>query len=327
MKWTRLKRILVSAFVSLVIFFVISEISLQVYTRYVTYYDVEMARYASEVKIPSENPKIGHLHRSGVEKRLMNVAVRINSDGLRDREYDVPGGESYRIAALGDSITFGWGVEQDETFESILETELNRVRPTEIVNFGTGNYNTEQQVNLFFEKGVKYRPDRIVVFYFINDAEPTPQRSKWAYLSRVRTLTFYWSRVRALLSRINPSRAYENFYAELYGESEQGWVRARQAFVELRELCEEHTIGLQVFLLPDLHETRDYPFRGEHRKVMEFLEREGIDAVDLAPFFADQDDPRSLWVAPDDAHPNARGHELIARYVYPFLAEEIAVRD
>ena len=111
MEVRELGRGLVAAGVSLLIFLILLEISLQIYTRFVIYYDVEMSRYAVEVKMKSDNPKIGHVHRPNVQRRLMGVDVRINSDGLRDREYDVARNDSYRIAVLGDSLTFGWGVE------------------------------------------------------------------------------------------------------------------------------------------------------------------------------------------------------------------------
>ena len=76
-------------FVSLIIFFVFLEITLQIYTRLFIYYDVEMSRYAVEVKEKSDNPKIGHVHKPNAEAYLMGVDVKINSDGLRDDEYSI----------------------------------------------------------------------------------------------------------------------------------------------------------------------------------------------------------------------------------------------
>ncbi len=48
--------------VSLIIFLVLLEVTLQIYTRLFIYYDVEMSRYATEVKMKSDDPKIGHEH-------------------------------------------------------------------------------------------------------------------------------------------------------------------------------------------------------------------------------------------------------------------------
>ena len=51
-------------FVSLLIFLVLLEVTLQIYTRLFIYYDVEMSRYATEVKEKAENPKIGHVQHT-----------------------------------------------------------------------------------------------------------------------------------------------------------------------------------------------------------------------------------------------------------------------
>lgn len=306
--------------ISLVLFLLMVEVGVRLYTRYAIVYDVEMVRYANEVKIQSGNPRIGHVHRPGASAVLMGVPVEINADGLRDRDYAVARGGGERIVLLGDSLTFGWGVAEEQTFGTLLEEELSRHRPTEVLNFGTGNYNTEQQVNLFLDEGLKYRPDRVVVFYFINDAEPTPRKSRWEVLGHSRAFTFFWSRFKAARSRLTQSRSFRDYYADLYADEQPGWKGAREAFLTLRDVCAERGIDLKVVLLPELHQLRDYPFAAEYRTVADFLERNGIATLDITPSFADVDNPMSLWVAPDDAHPNAIAHARIAEAALAFVA-------
>ena len=280
-------------------------------------YDVEMTRYALEAKIPSSNARIGHVHRPGAQLTLMGVPVRINADGLRDREHQVArSAGTERIAFLGDSITFGWGVREEETFKALLEKELARSRPTEIINFGTGNYNTEQEVHQFLERGLRYRPDKVVVFYFINDTEPTPEKSPLSFLGHSRLITLYWSALRHWFASPSGYRAY---YSGLYQNKNPGLARARAAFLLLKEICRETHITLQVVMLPDLHQPADDPFKKEHALMMDFFHENRIEAMDLTPFFAGITDPRSLWVAPDDTHPNARAHDLIARVSLDFI--------
>ena len=181
-------------------------------------------------------------------------------------------------------------------------------------------------MNLFLEKGLRYAPDEVVVFYFINDAEPVPVRSRWWWLGHSRIVTFYWSRVKALLAQYRSSARFEDYYASLYEEDAPGWQGTRQSFLELARVCRERGIGLRVVLLPELHALAEYPFARQHALVSAFLEAHGIESLDLAPLFRDEKDPRSLWVARDDAHPNARAHRLIAEYSLPFLREEAGGR-
>jgi len=48
-------------------------VALRVYTHYTICYDIEMTRYANELKIPSANPRIGHVHRPSSSSTLMGL--------------------------------------------------------------------------------------------------------------------------------------------------------------------------------------------------------------------------------------------------------------
>jgi len=311
---------LLATCVAFIAFFALGEIVLRMYTSTVRFYNVEMTRYAMEIKEQAADPRIGHVHRPNSEAMLMGVPVRINSDGLRDREYPIERTGARRIAALGDSLTFGWGVREEDRFESLLERELSQHTPTEIINFGTGNYNTEQEVELFLAKGLKYKPDEVVVFWFINDAEPTPRVSRWELLGHSRLITFFWSRVVGLVSRLDERKSFHGYYSGLYGDAEPGWQAEQQAFLKLKRELDARNIALKVVLLPELHDPAHYPFAEQHAKLLKFLRRNAIAALDITPAFASLTQPISLWVAPDDAHPNALAHAMIAHAVAPFLS-------
>lgn len=106
------------------------------------------------------------------------MKVRINSKGLRDREFDYqkePG--TYRIGVFGDSFTFGEGVQNNETFPKLLEDllradeRLNRAdRKIEVLNFGIGKTGTSHQFALYRKEGKKYALDLVIIgFLSAND--------------------------------------------------------------------------------------------------------------------------------------------------------------
>src|SRR5678815_4139427 len=70
--------------------------------------------------------------------------VRINSAGWRDRERspEKPPG-IFRIVVLGDSFTWGHGVEDEEIFTRRLEQKLSGV---EVLNMGLSGSSTDQQL-------------------------------------------------------------------------------------------------------------------------------------------------------------------------------------
>lgn len=317
----RVVEVLLLILIPLVVFALLGELTLRIYLARNIFYDVEMSRYALTLKQDSPNPLIGHHHKPSSEAFLMGVTVRTNADGFRDDEYPVEKGPRRRIMFLGDSLTLGWGVEKEQTFEHHLERKLDAIEPTEVINLGIGNYNTTQEVNLFLEKGLKYRPDQIVLFYFINDAEPMPQKSRFPGLGHSRLVTFYWSRIKAAKARISPDVAdFQEYYSALYRDHAEGWERSQRAFLQLRDACESEGIDLKVVLLPELHQLDPYAFEREYEQVLDFLQKNGIAALDLAPAFKDEPNPQELWVSMDDAHPNARAHALIAAYALDFIS-------
>ncbi|MEZ5973291.1 MAG: hypothetical protein R3E96_00160 [Planctomycetota bacterium] len=51
--------------------------------------------------------------------------VRINAEGFRDPERNASAASGRkRVAVLGDSIAWGWGVQDDERFSAVLEHEF-----------------------------------------------------------------------------------------------------------------------------------------------------------------------------------------------------------
>ncbi|GEM_PF-304984 len=303
-------------------FFIIAEITARVLTGFVRVYDVEMSKYALALKKDSPNRLIGHVHQPGKTARLMGVSVRINSDGFRGAEYPAVKNDAYRIILLGDSILLGWGVEEDKIFSRVLEEKMNQSRKVEILNFGTGNYNSQQEAGLFFEKGPKYHPDEILLCYFINDAEKTPVKSKLWFLARSRFITLLWSKVCAIDGYFRHPGGFREYYAGLYRNGQEGWLCAQSSILSLRDYCQAHHVRFRVVILPEFHDLAGYPFKQEYGQVEEFLNAHQIPCLNLNPLFQRFSNSRQFWVAGDDAHPNAAAHRLIADYLYAYLTKE-----
>jgi hypothetical protein len=88
-------------------------------------FDLEMWKYARDVKVVSENPTIGHEHGANRKAALMGVDVETSAQGLRDRAFSPePKPGVPRILMIGDSLTFGWGVPYEATFSKRIERLL-----------------------------------------------------------------------------------------------------------------------------------------------------------------------------------------------------------
>ena len=83
----------------------------------------------------------------GYNVRLPKITtISINSDGFRDKEYPLEKSKNtFRIIILGDSVTSGFGVENNESYPEILEAKLNALNNGinyEVLNFGVWGYGT-----------------------------------------------------------------------------------------------------------------------------------------------------------------------------------------
>jgi len=98
-----------------------------------------------------------------------NVTIRSNSYGFRDTEYQISRQAGVkRVIVLGDSYTWGWGVEQEETFCEIAERAMKN---TEFINLGHNAYGTAQEYLIFKKWGIKFSPDLTVLAFYYNDLD------------------------------------------------------------------------------------------------------------------------------------------------------------
>jgi lysophospholipase L1-like esterase len=319
-------RLVLLATVILVALLVLEMMTRAIYDRNGMHFGIEMWKYAKKIKRTSSNIDMGHEHTPGREAVLMGVPVQINSRGLRDREFSLskPSG-TYRILALGDSITLGWGVRQDKTFPKLLEQQLNQhplpggPQRYEVINAGVGNYNTAQEVAYFKERGRLYKPDMVLIAFFINDAEPTPREER-NWLARESCLyvfaSSFWD---VVLRQLSFRPGYRDYYRSLFEEGKPGWTACQQAFRELMALCREEQIDLRIAIIPELHSLgRDYAFLDVHTAIQALARERGIPVIDLLDGLA-ADEPSTLWVSLGDPHPNEQAMAFFADRIYANL--------
>ena len=95
------------------------------------------------------------------------ITIQINSLGWRDREIPFEKQEgTFRIVALGDSITFGWGVELNETYVKQLETILRTQHPNrnyEVINIGIEDLGLQEELKLLKQVGLNFQPDLVLL--------------------------------------------------------------------------------------------------------------------------------------------------------------------
>lgn len=107
---------------------------------------------------------------------LISTRATINKDNFRGRNYSLEKpNNTIRIISIGDSHTFGYALNDNETFSYQLEYLLNnntKEKRFEVLNMGYPGYNMIQKLEILRSKAIKYFPDIIILQYDGDDIIP-----------------------------------------------------------------------------------------------------------------------------------------------------------
>lgn len=276
-----------------------------------------------------DDPVLGYRHPASVSYWLGSERVELNPNGLRDDDvpFRKPAGEK-RILVLGDSVTFGWGVSQGETFSDRLEELLNEgsLGAWQVINAGVNGYNTVQEAAYLRHEGMRYSPDYVLLVYVSNDTHPIadPNEATWRRhpswpsslpeaADRIRQLSFLFQ-VTSLFVRMehmDSARAAEPGQGDGDVTSPRhtltdhpGWVSSRASLLDIAGQCRQAGIPLLVAI-----------YSGYGPEFWGRLGEAGVDNLDLSPAWAEVPVGQS-HVSRIDPHPSALVHGKIAEYIH-----------
>jgi hypothetical protein len=274
---------------------------------------------------------IPYVHKPNLSQvRARGLAV-INTDslGLRSKtvgeKYAPREANEYRIALVGDSVTFGEGVNQTEdTFAQVLEDALNRDQSAhriKVFNFGASAYSVEVMAATLRRRMLEVEPNLVLMAIIPSDfnLSRTPSVDAWGYLSDKKLSGFLPrdSAVRLPLRKlhilyllrdiispwVDSNRGAEQILSAREIPSAYSFVR------EFKETAEQQKLAYAVVLLPSISDFGDVPIQ---------LRRDGVSFIDLSTIRTEFAAER-FHASRFDPHPSALVHkaigERLARYV------------
>lgn len=265
----------------------------------------------------SKIPGLDYELRPNVEKFAQNAMVRTNSYGMRDRERSMKKADGvFRIAVLGDSVTFGFGVENEETYPSTLERKLNDTGSRykyEVLNFGVGGYSSRDEALMLRYKAIRWNPDLVIVGYVSNDPEIDPIQQLHAYFHKP-----VWWQHSAMLRLIAKTknkldiRYYGggNYVSYLHNYPPK-WQTVLDAFKDIHEVASDRNIKVVVAIFPRSGEI--------YNKVRAAAEEFGLITAGMVEGFSGYS--RNETRLPD-GHPNKLGHRIIAEVLKNVLISQ-----
>lgn len=252
------------------------------------------------------------------EKEVAGVLVRTNGLGMRGPE---PGTDcSQHIAVLGDSVTFGWGVRQEDIWPLVLDEKLRKADSAYcVLNFAVPDYATPEELEVLRSKVLRWQPRIVILAYVLNDPETDPlgplqqtfgERRWWQRFHLGR-----WT-VRKLRSRQIELLGNGDLYQYLHSPGAAKWRVAQEHLREIARISLGAGARAILVIFPLLPRTTaswaEYPYKNIHERVASAGQSGGFEVVDLLEPFA-QVSPADLRISVNDGtHPSAAGHAVAA---------------
>lgn len=261
-------------------------------------------------------------------RRWFALYGKLNSVGCRDKEWSAKKPpEVQRIAFVGDSFTYGWGIErEDDRFSNRIEARLNQAGGTrfEVFNVAKPGWDSGAELMPIEDLVSRYGIDEVVLCYVANDVEkllPTtpdfnpihPPESEFLSPDASALWDYLFYRI---FIRHEPSvRNYFGWLAAGFADPNI-WRQHENQLGAMISTCRQQGTRFRVVILPFIRTGGDrFDAQTLYERVERFFERNGVDVLNLYPAI-EGIDPESLTVNSHDAHPNERANRLFADAIW-----------
>ncbi|HEY4641162.1 MAG TPA: SGNH/GDSL hydrolase family protein [Thermoanaerobaculia bacterium] len=263
--------------------------------------------------------------------------VHHNRFGFRERDFEpVKPANVYRVMVLGDSLTWGAGLSEEQRYTNLAESYLANRGPKriEMLNFGIPGGPTTQERDILRQYIGEVDPDRIVVGFCIND--PQPQRQDYAVeIERYRNL-FRLTHVIDAVGFTDTAKFLNEGIADVlratgrvpqwpvalgrtYQKNSPEWKAFVQALADIKAMSDARHLPPPI-IMPLLYGRGDFAKPNAELALLLEWTREAADAarsagfevVNLEPDFMTQG-VQNRWVNKWDSHPSRECNVIYAR--------------
>ena len=285
---------------------------------------------------------IPYIHKAKlINARARGLAV-INTDslGLRsltgEDRFGPRTGREFRIAIVGDSVTFGEGVKDtSQTYAQLLEDELNRVQSefkVKVFNFAASAYSVKVMEATLEQRMRAVDPDLVIMAIVPTDFNlgRTPTVDKFGYLTDSKLSSFIAkdSKLRLAVRKSHLIYLVRDVINPLIDQNNQAEAvltagnvpDAYEYLQQFAKFAEQNRLPYAIVLLPSL--------RTQFATVPARLRQDGLSFIDLSAIrieFSEEDFRASRF----DTHPSAGVHRRIAASLASDILQKymLTVRD
>jgi len=251
-----------------------------------------------------------------------------------------------RVFTIGDSFTYGYGVNRNETYSYYLQLLLNNnsmYKNFEVINIGICGYNLFQIYEVFKEV-LKYQPDIIIYGIMDNDLDfintvknkgghyiIVSYRDEIPYVISFPFNKFFlknskfWRSINKVLIKVPAFRENIKYYKSNLEDS-------KKVLKDMYLMSYENNISFYIFLIPNMGGGSSIC---DYSKVYDEIPLFKEDFVyynfpaDLRHYTNNNCSKISIENSEDpslNGHPTSEGHQLFAQLLYQFLKEKLDLK-
>lgn len=286
--------------------------------------------------------------------RDLSFTYRIDARGYRNAS---PPPQEAQVVVLGDSLGFGFGVDDDHTWSRLVDDGLAGAR---VANLALPGYGPEQYARTWERVGAALHPELVIVAVFAaNDVQDQALFRRWVDAGSpgnygtwrfeddgLRARSYLWSLIDAarrdepspyvderLELREGPMNVTPRIVARSARAARRGHPDFLSAIGSLARLeTSARAAGVRtLFVLFPCKEEVYLPALGRDtpqptRPFAALFRQRRYDFVDLTPVFQERAEERERLYFEVDNHPNARGNALAAEAVLDWIHTHLDLR-
>lgn len=257
----------------------------------------------------------------------VSFGITVYTDARGFRKLQPPASTTDELLLIGDSVTFGVGVETKDTFAHRIQSANPGTR---VVNTGVMGYSTLNYLDVIRHLvSNNTTVGTVLLFFCLNDVYGKLVEIPAAESPRERLLAFLRSHSKLFLlikkTLFDRSKAHALYDIGLYGQDSQGIARHLAALLDVAAHLRPFDIDFTVVLLPYEYQLRVGDLNEPQTRVKRLLRENGVNVLDLSDRFEDRPSA-DYFLFGDPMHLSPNGHRVVSDAVLAHLKDSQSLR-
>lgn len=249
----------------------------------------------------------------------------------RTTDFPAKQADTFRVLVLGDSLTYGYGINAEDTYASLIESSLSKSYQMEVLNLGVSGYQSEDVLRIAKKYLPRLQPDLVIYGMCLNDflssgideykaklEYQVPFPMKRVLIERTLVGQFLSDKYNALLINLG---LRNDFFADIMKDLHSYQVRFASDMQSLNEFVQQQHQTPMLSMVLNQFPCRDCRSYEITQIAEKLIADSGIQLI-LADYIEEYADKNiQLYVNQWEGHPNETANRIFAAKLVPAIEQ------